>query len=82
MSLAYIVESAQDSALEEGGLGWLMNRSHDATPMLLKFASLQPQVYKKARYLVKQDGSWKARTWDEYRALTGKPPAGTSGVLE
>ena len=74
-SLAYIADDAQssafssrlDRALELASPGLVIHRHHDATPRLVKFASLQAQWFEQAKYLIKDNGRWQAIPWAEYR---------------
>lgn len=73
------------SGLRAGAQGIVVNRYHDATPLMLKFGYLQDKVYKHAKYLVPDPGSrtkYKAVAYDEYIKTTGATRTPRAGCLE
>ena len=70
-------------ALSEAAPGLVINRYHDATPLLLRYGRLVEQLYESARYLVQVDGKWKAVPYHDMMAIKGcARSVPGSGVLE
>ena len=87
-ALARAAQVSLDTAMTEEmqfikeGTGCFIMQHDDATPIFLRFGSLQPQLMESSRYLVQNGTRWHSVSYADYIQVAGKTAPTTAGIVE